>query len=67
LHFGTGQTEAQVTLPLGEHTLQLLLGDENHIPHDPPLYSSPIKVTVTASGRPPRKVRRTRSRASIYR
>jgi len=67
LHFGTGQTEAQVTLPLGEHTLQLLLGDENHIPHEPPLYSSPIKVTVTASGRPPRKARRTRSRASIYR
>jgi hypothetical protein len=54
LHFGTGQTEAQVTLPLGVHTLQLLLGDENHIPHEPPIYSSPIKVTVTTTGRPPR-------------
>ena len=43
LHFGTGQTEAQVTLPLGVHTLRLLLGDENHIPHDPPIYSSPDK------------------------
>jgi hypothetical protein len=61
LHFGAGQTEAQVTLPLGEHTLQLLLGDENHTPHNPPVYSKPIKVTVTASGRrpaPPRKSRR---------
>jgi hypothetical protein len=54
LHFGAGQTEAQITLPPGEHTLQLLLGDENHVPHDPPVYSKPIKVTVTASGRKPR-------------
>jgi hypothetical protein len=54
LHFGAGQTEAQVTLPLGVHTLQLLLGDENHVPHDPPIYSTPIKVTVTTTGRPPR-------------
>jgi hypothetical protein len=60
LHFGTGQTEAQIMLPLGEHTLQLLLGDENHVPHDPPVYSKPIKVTVTATGRrpPTRKIRR---------
>jgi hypothetical protein len=53
LHFGAGQTEAQVTLPLGTHTLQLLLGDANHVPHDPPVYSKPIKVTVTTTGRPP--------------
>jgi Domain of unknown function (DUF4399) len=53
LHFGAGQTEAQVTLPLGQHTLQLLLADDNHVPHDPPLFSTPIKVTVTASGRKP--------------
>jgi hypothetical protein len=46
LHFGAGQTEAEVTLPLGTHTLQLLLGDENHVPHDPPVYSQPIKVVV---------------------
>ena len=50
LHFGAGQTEAEVTLPLGAHTLQLLLGDENHVPHDPPVYSQPIKVTVTETG-----------------
>src|SRR5262249_50286639 len=51
LHFGAGQTEAQITLPLGTHTLQLLLGDENHVPHNPPIISKPIKVTVTATAR----------------
>jgi len=51
LHFGAGQTEADVTLPLGTHTLQLILGDENHVPHNPPIMSKPIKVTVTKTGR----------------
>jgi len=46
LHFGTGQTEATVTLPLGKHKIQLLLGDANHVPHSPPVYSEPITVTV---------------------
>ena len=46
LHFGAGQTEATVELPLGKHTLQLLLGDANHIPHNPPIMSKPITVTV---------------------
>jgi hypothetical protein len=54
LHFGLGQTEAKVKLPLGTHTLQLLLGDENHVPHDPPIMSQPIKVLVTANGKRPR-------------
>jgi hypothetical protein len=63
LHFGAGQTEAKITLPVGKHTLQLLLADENHVPHDPPLLSEEISVTVTASGRPPaRKKRYRRSR-----
>jgi Domain of unknown function (DUF4399) len=53
LHFGAGQTEADVTLPLGTHTLQLLLGDENHVPHNPPVMSKPIKVLVTRTGRRP--------------
>jgi len=53
LHLGAGQTEAQITLPLGQHTLQLLLGDENHVAHEPPLYSKPIRVTVTTTGRRP--------------
>ena len=46
LHFGVGQTEARLDLPPGKHTLQLLLADENHVPHQPPLYSPRITVTV---------------------
>jgi hypothetical protein len=53
LHFGAGQTEASVTLPKGKHTLQLLFGDAQHIPHDPPLYSQPIVVYVGMT--PPRR------------
>jgi hypothetical protein len=58
LHFGAGQTEAQITLSPGEHTLQLLLGDDKHVPHDPPVMSKPIRVTVTTTGRKPRGKRR---------
>lgn len=47
LHFGKGQSEAQVELAAGEHTLQMLLGDGNHVPHSPPLMSDPITITVT--------------------
>ena len=46
IHFGGGQTEARIELPPGRHTLQLLMGDENHIPHDPPLFSERITVIV---------------------
>lgn len=46
LHYGQGQTEAQLTLPPGQHTLQLVLGDGNHVPHDPPVVSAPITITV---------------------
>lgn len=45
-HFGGGQTETSVELAPGSHTLQLLLGDHNHIPHDPPVASDKITVTV---------------------
>nr|MCS5636601.1 DUF4399 domain-containing protein [Myxococcota bacterium] len=41
-----GQTEAQIELPAGEHTLQLILGDDRHIPHDPPVVSEIITITV---------------------
>jgi hypothetical protein len=47
LHFGAGQTEARLELPPGRHTLQLILGDEHHIPHNPPLYSKKITIIVT--------------------
>ena len=46
IHFGGGQTEVEVELTPGTHTLQLLLGDQNHIPHDPPVYSEKITITV---------------------
>jgi hypothetical protein len=51
LHFGAGQTEAVVNLSPGTHTLQLLLGDENHVPHNPAVMSNPIRVVVTRTGR----------------
>lgn len=46
VHFGGGQTEVTVELSPGRHSLQLLLGDMNHVPHDPPVYSDKITVTV---------------------
>jgi hypothetical protein len=46
LHFGTGQTEAEITLRPGEHTLQLLMGDKDHVPHSPPVMSQRIRVRV---------------------
>lgn len=46
IHLGNGQTEVVVTLPKGPHTLQLLLGDRNHVPHDPPVMSKKITVYV---------------------
>src|SRR5262245_50625289 len=46
LHFGKGQTEAQVALAPGRHRLQLLLGDHLHVPHDPPVISRPVTVNV---------------------
>ena len=46
VHFGKGQTEATLTLAPGKHRLQLLLGDHLHVPHDPPITSKPISITV---------------------
>ena len=45
-HFGGGQTEASLELPAGQHTLQLVLGDKDHIPHNPPIASPRITITV---------------------
>lgn len=45
-HFGGGQTETTLTLESGEHTLQLLLGNHLHIPHDEPVLSERITITV---------------------
>jgi len=46
IHFDQGETEAMLTLPPGQHTLQLLLGDEQHEPQDPSLLSDKIRITV---------------------
>ena len=46
LHFGGGQTEARIALPPGRHTIQLLMADDKHVPHNPPLYSKRITVIV---------------------
>ena len=45
-HFGGGQTEVTLELGPGNHTLQLLLADHNHIPHDPVIKSSRVIITV---------------------
>ena len=46
LHFGAGETETMLELPPGKHTLQLLMGDYTHVPHNPPVYSKKITVYV---------------------
>ncbi|MBD63543.1 MAG: rod shape-determining protein RodA [Gammaproteobacteria bacterium] len=46
VHFGKGQTEVEIKLSEGEHTMQLLLGDFRHVPHDPPIYSKKIKIYI---------------------
>ena len=46
VHFGDASTSTEITLDPGEHTLRLLLGDHLHMPHDPPVTSDPITVTV---------------------
>ena len=48
-HFGGGQTETMLELPPGPHTLQLIVGDYRHIPHDPPVVSEPIEIIVEAN------------------
>ena len=46
VHFGDGSSSTELTLPPGEHTLQLLFADYLHIPHEPPVYSEQITITV---------------------
>ena len=46
IHFGKGQTETTLTLPPGKHTLQLVLGDALHIPHEPAVISKKITISV---------------------
>jgi hypothetical protein len=46
IHFGDGSSSTQLELEPGEHTLQLLLGDYRHVPHEPPVISERITVIV---------------------
>lgn len=46
IHFGGGQTETTIDLEPGEHTLQIILGDKNHVPHHPAVVSKKITITV---------------------
>lgn len=46
VHFGDGSHSTDLTLEPGQHTLQLLLADHLHIPHDPPVISKQITITV---------------------
>lgn len=46
LHFGGGQSEAILTLEPGQYTLQMILGDQDHVPHDPPVMSETVTITV---------------------
>ena len=46
LHFGGGQTETTLDLPPGRHTLQLIMGDKHHLPHEPPVVSPRITIEV---------------------
>jgi hypothetical protein len=46
VHFGDGSSATELELAPGEHTLQLLFADFLHIPHEPPVYSERITITV---------------------
>lgn len=47
IHFGKGQTEAEIELEPGTHTLQLILGNHLHVPHTPAVVSELITITVS--------------------
>jgi len=46
MHFGKGQTQTTLTLEPGKHTLQLIMGDKFHVPHNPPVVSEMITIEV---------------------
>ena len=46
VHFGKGQTETELKLEPGKHTLQLLFADYTHTPFSPTVSSKKITITV---------------------
>jgi hypothetical protein len=55
MHFEKSESEVELKLPEGQHTLQLLLADFEQVPHEPPVLSDPITITVSANAPPPVK------------
>jgi Domain of unknown function (DUF4399) len=47
IHYGAGQTEAELDLPVGEHSLALQFAKGDHIPYSPQLVQH-IRIEVTA-------------------
>jgi hypothetical protein len=52
IHFGKGQTETVLNLPPGPHSLQLIFADHTHTPHDPPVMSAVIRISVAPDAPP---------------
>ena len=46
IHFGGGQTETILDLEPGTYDLYLILGDHDHVPHNSPVISEKVKITV---------------------
>jgi hypothetical protein len=68
IHFGAGQTETELDLAPGRHTLQLVLGDANHRPFQPVVLSEKIEITVLdPEAAPTRQKRRRAKRAPRHR
>lgn len=55
MHFEKSESEVELTLPEGRHTLQLLLADFEQVPHEPPVFSDLITITVSGNAPPPVK------------
>jgi len=46
IHYGNGQSETTLDLPVGKHNLILQFAKGNHVPYDPPVYQE-VNITVT--------------------
>ena len=60
IHFGKGQSETELHLAEGQHTLQLVLADYRHIPHEPPVVSDKIRITVNKNAAAPQNDKENR-------
>lgn len=56
IHFGKGEAETELALPDGQHKLQLMLADYRHIPHEPPVVSEAINITISADAPMPEEI-----------